>query len=191
MKSIELKELQNYLPYGLKFISPDDSGVWEMTEIKLYRLRKKITEIWVGGNQKGCPYFKNNYIQKIKPIVRPLSDLAENLHDLKLQPMLELFDICIKNKFNYTDEVLENIFGSMIEVYNNDGFGIVIPDHEGRSHELIYKKTESINEFILNINDVRFEIDQTILFEKLLEWHFDVFGWIDKGLAKDLNTLKK
>lgn len=27
--------------------------------------------------------------------------------------------------------------------------------------------------------------------EKLLEWHFDVFGLIENGLAIDINTLKK
>lgn len=27
-------------------------------------------------------------------------------------------------------------------------------------------------------------------FEKLVSWHFDVFGLIDKGLAIDINTLK-
>ena len=28
-------------------------------------------------------------------------------------------------------------------------------------------------------------------FEKLVSWHFDVFGLIEKGLAIDINTIKK
>jgi len=28
-------------------------------------------------------------------------------------------------------------------------------------------------------------------FEKLISWHFDVFGLIEKGLAIDINTLKE
>ena len=27
--------------------------------------------------------------------------------------------------------------------------------------------------------------------EKLLEWHFDIFGLLEKGLAVDINTINK
>jgi len=36
--------------------------------------------------------------------------------------------------------------------------------------------------------------DKTMCFyqaERLLEWHFDIFGLIEKGLAIDINTLKQ
>jgi hypothetical protein len=36
------------------------------------------------------------------------------------------------------------------------------------------------------INDNNF-----ILFQKLFEWHFDIYGLIDAGLAIDINTLNK
>jgi len=36
------------------------------------------------------------------------------------------------------------------------------------------------------IHNLKFEIVQ-----QLFEWHFDVFGLIDKGLAIDINTIKK
>lgn len=29
------------------------------------------------------------------------------------------------------------------------------------------------------------------ILERLCEWHFDIFGLIEKGLAVDLNTLHK
>jgi hypothetical protein len=32
---------------------------------------------------------------------------------------------------------------------------------------------------------------EIIVYKMLLEWHFDVYGLIDKGLAIDINTLKK
>lgn len=39
------------------------------------------------------------------------------------------------------------------------------------------------------INDLRF-LPYNII-EKLLEWHFDIFGLIDAGLAIDYNRIKK
>jgi len=33
-------------------------------------------------------------------------------------------------------------------------------------------------------------IDGYLIMQKLLEWHFDIYGLIDKGLAIDINTLK-
>jgi hypothetical protein len=41
-------------------------------------------------------------------------------------------------------------------------------------------------------NDIRW-LNSTyyVIIEKLFEWHFDVFGLIEKGLAIDINTLKQ
>lgn len=43
-----------------------------------------------------------------------------------------------------------------------------------------------------NPNDMVDEIvhESYLLMQKLIEWHFDVFGLIEKGLAIDINTLK-
>ena len=38
---------------------------------------------------------------------------------------------------------------------------------------------------VLDINDA-----PQVVFKKLLEWHFDVFGLIDKGLAIDINNVE-
>jgi len=40
------------------------------------------------------------------------------------------------------------------------------------------------------IEQIKTGFIEVIVFNKLVEWHFDLFGLIDKGLAIDLNTIK-
>ena len=46
------------------------------------------------------------------------------------------------------------------------------------------------NSFWYEIDKFDYRYLYAMDFEKLLEWHFDVFGLIDAGLAIDINTLK-
>jgi hypothetical protein len=41
-----------------------------------------------------------------------------------------------------------------------------------------------------NYNQTIDLMDGYLIMQKLLEWHFDIYGLIDKGLAIDINTLK-
>lgn len=40
------------------------------------------------------------------------------------------------------------------------------------------------------IEQIKTGFIEVIVFNKLISWHFDLFGLIDKGLAIDLNTIK-
>lgn len=46
-------------------------------------------------------------------------------------------------------------------------------------------------EFIDYFNETSIEHLSYCIYSQLLEWHFDVFGLIPKGLAIDINTLKR
>ena len=47
------------------------------------------------------------------------------------------------------------------------------------------------DEWILETGHIRIGHLPFVVIEKLFEWHFDVFGLIDQGLAIDINTLYK
>lgn len=56
----------------------------------------------------------------------------------------------------------------------------------------IYKPSNYPIEISIQTEDYTQEIDLYdgyIILQKLFEWHFDVFGLIEKGLAIDINTL--
>ncbi len=42
-----------------------------------------------------------------------------------------------------------------------------------------------------NTNIYAYSMDYFLIQQKLFEWHFDVFGLIEQGLAIDINTLSK
>jgi hypothetical protein len=120
---LELKHLAPYLPYGLKVID-SDGNIDIVTCID-------IEEI-------------DGY--KIKPILRPLSDLQNRDLDLWID------------------------------------FGVEID--EMNTHYLI----DALVGGTFYAKDIHFAFRVR---EALFKMHFDVFGLIPKGLAIDINTLKK
>lgn len=56
-----------------------------------------------------------------------------------------------------------------------------------------YSTNDFVGEWLYQFKQGRLFFNEEIPFkiiQKLLEWHFDVFGLIDAGLAIDINTLK-
>jgi len=101
-------------------------------------------------------------ILSLVPILRPLSDITKNI------TINEITFIPIK-KLN-----------EHIGFYN--------------SRFIDYDDGESKNTLHFSFFDVYFEsleFDKILEIQnKLLEWHFDIYGLIDKGLAIDINTIK-
>lgn len=124
---LELKHLAAYLPYGLKveYSLPE----WQQKQIdKITMLSISHSRVYIES------YNFNGWIEKYKPILRPLSYLTKE-----------------------------------IEV-NGEKF---IPRMKFYGTPLDYKITSNSYDVI----------------QKLLEWHFDIFGLIDSGLAVDINSL--
>ena len=51
---------------------------------------------------------------------------------------------------------------------------------------------ENVSKFVFegeNISDVNWLLEPFIIFQKLIEWHFDIADLISKGEAIDVNTL--
>lgn len=100
-----------------------------------------------------------------KMVVRPLSDLTKEIihKGKKFVPLIELAKLNMKRE-NW-------------KVFKKGKNKVVCEGWEFS----YYQKS-----FMM---DGRPEIDQMRFFNKLFQWHFDVFGLIEKGLAIDINTI--
>lgn len=98
-----------------------------------------------------------------KPILRPLSDLEKEIeHGERFVPILKLKELFLDNTLNYG-----------LSIWGWVGF---------------WNDYNQIPMFLTG--EIMPECHYGI-FEFLLEYHFDVFGLIEKGLAIDINTLEK
>ena len=113
-----------------------------------------------------------------KPILRPLSDLIKPCLDGKLIPIVELA------------KIYEEVFGEIKTKQVTNLSACLYTDSEDVEMVFVYHwKTQSfcantyLEKDFINVHQ------QFSLFQKLIEWHFDIAGLIEKGEAIDVNTL--
>lgn len=164
---LELKHLAAYLPYK--------------TKVQRNNFEKSIIELTIENLQM---ILSNSD----KLVLRPLSDLTKEIevNSARFIPMLKLAEIGITDNEGITF-LCENNF---ISNFGFARYGIKILVH----NELNYFNfmTEEISFYYENQHGQHDSIDnQYQLFQKLLEWHFDIFGLIEKGLAVDYNTINQ
>lgn len=130
-------------------------------------------------------YLDNDNESDFKPILRPMSDLVKEIeqHGRKFIPIIELHDV----KFN-TCLTSNDCLGST----SHDSYGKVYACETSISK---IEYAEHFQEFKCSAmgldGDEHFAGVNYQLFQKLFEWHFDVFGLINTGLAIDINTIKE
>jgi len=192
---LELKHLAGYLPYGLKVFRENKSVPSDTFVIK-------------GATKENVFLSENGLvvvdIDRIKPILRPLSDLTKEIEvngekfvplemllkehltiqirGFKSAPKYEIIK-CEHNSFKYSNPISNEYSITYLEPINN-GFSYV--------RKLIYDDT--FYRFILrNVSPEEKFVGMSYreLDELLLEWHFDIYGLIEKGLGIDINILGK
>jgi len=165
---LTIKHLAPYLPYGLK-------GSWTET----FEIEKLIgfCEDEVITNVEQFP------LKDFKPILRPLSDLIEEIehNGEKFIPLIKLFDISVGHNWSST-----NYLGCILGV---NEFWLQLKDKKP-SFAFGYNWENEMFYYLTKENYYLKVYNQLGLFNKLFEWHFDVFGLIEKGIAIDINTLK-
>jgi len=159
---LELKHLTPYLPYELKLHYEHTNKTGQISNIYTIGEGYDNDDIKIsidGGSDE--------HIWMYKPILRPLSDLIKDIHGIGI-PLFEL----LKIQYNeFTRAVLNEGYPWKFKEMN-DGF------------------------YVMDINDTPYlsinkdlRVCEIWILEKLFEWHFDVFGLIEKGLGIDINTL--
>lgn len=163
---LELKHLAPYLPYSLKWMFGNTLyyTAWMST--------KNISVINPKGYGELEKFRYKNIPKDLKPILRPLSDLTEEIehNGETFVPGLMLVDPDKKEWDKMKCEFYNSFpkiptHNKWIQVYHSD-LGQVI----------------SINP--KNVSHLPYNV-----FYRLFEWHFDVFGLIEAGAAIDKNTL--
>lgn len=164
---IELKELAGYLPYGLKIIEVAD----HLPTLLIGIGKDRTGEIFCEVEDFRYPESIYLNIKDIKPILHPLSDLTkEREHNgERFIPILRIFGGDDYEKYNCKIDIVDRpILGKRID--------ISIEGLEGPCISFSLKN-------ILR-NGLTYES-----WQQLHEWHFDLYNWIGKGLAIDINTL--
>lgn len=162
MEKLDFKYISPYLPYGLEFVCVDrESTEYEIACASSVHLANEIIDVC------GVDYdFSDLGGKEIKPLLRPLFDLTKNDLKEKLYQYYESLGIDIKlvkydsGNDNPFDMTLTATYKLMDDVFTD----VLI--ERGSTSETPYH-----------------------IFSWLCEKHFDVFGLIKKGLAKDINTI--
>jgi hypothetical protein len=169
-QKLELKHIAPYLPYGIPAIlSP--KGIFNQDDeypnprTKELCIVKNIS-IWepeiTGQLHISDTYsFDFDEIEEICICLRPLSDLTKEI-EVNGERFVPLS--VLVEKFRPLSRDLS------IYLFN----GSICIDIETEDY------SQTIDLF-----------DGFLIIQKLIKWHFDIFGLIEKGLAIDINTLKK
>jgi hypothetical protein len=168
-EKLTFENLAPYLPYGL---------IAEMIMYKCDYVGKKYdiikgVEQW-SKNGDWCLLTEGGSkppLDKIKPILRPLSDLTKEIEvdGEKFVPLIELCKIYLPDECRlgvpYTCNGYTITYGGLTFGYTREeGFCVSDKDYH--------------------------DLNQLTLFKKLYKWHFDLEGLIEKGLAISYNEIK-
>lgn len=180
MEILEIKHLAPYLPYGVKFISELDKPYDEFGRQPIWTING-IHELFGGYSLLTKDNNDSYAITKCKPLLRPLSDITKEIehNGEKFVPLKRI----TKEYYDPDNETIfdnENLFKI---VYNKYCY----PSNNKRtSHWWLSYNEESIS---FDNQEVESVLPQYRLLQKLFEWHFDLFGLIEKGLAVSYNDL--
>jgi hypothetical protein len=178
MEKLELKHLAPYLPYGLNIL--------------IKRLKYPVSEYVEKLSISNLGVIENK-IYNVKPILRPLSDLTKIIEHNgdKFVPIKKIIEIVLGKKL-----IQKMTFVNMTERHNY--FVCCYKNQHGYFYHLSIFEHTFLKVFVIQI-----EVSNNIskrksevwgvpysVFEYLLEWHFDIFGLIKKGLAVDIDTFK-
>jgi predicted nucleic acid-binding protein len=124
---------------------------------------------------------------KNKPILRPLSDLTKEIevNGEKFVPLEKLYPdkhVLFNSKRDKKDILF---IETKTEAGASADYKLLI-DNQWRFKFSTLKSGYVGNFFVFN----QYVINNYSLYQKLLEWHFDIYGLIENGLAIDINTLK-
>jgi hypothetical protein len=179
--------ITSYIPYGLKVCdTSQENYIFDLNEW-LFR-----------GYQNVQPFFKNHFDQilnddSLKIVLRPISYLREEIE--------------VNGKSFYPLEIIGKIIDEEYVVMSEDEDGIIVGkdvnprcghDYEcdcmSYTYDLFYKDFNFYSTIYQdgNPDDLVDEIthESYLLIQKLIEWHFDVFGLIEEGLAISIHDVE-
>lgn len=156
---------------------PEDIIGLKLGLIKRVSFWKNYINLDIGIKSEGLKRFALNLNaeRKFKLVLHPLSDLSKEIeyNNKKFIPLVEL----LKTKHN-----------NWYKKYNGTRYGEIRFNEKKAWFE--YQATLEVTVNLYGGYDL-FCFPEYWIMEKLFKWKFDVFGFIEKGLAVDINTLNK
>lgn len=185
MRQLTIKELAPYLPYNLRILRPDNRTILTVCGLTTYGINNRWHyHFKENGNTIGDMQSKGN-----KPILRPLSDLTVEIehNGEKFVPIEKLLHIAQENLYGYKiDSLFKIISGESF--LTEDSWAFIQHSERGRN-AIFYRQTNQFRWFEYMVDGDIIRIDELVLFQKLFEWHFDVYGLIPDNLAIDINKI--
>lgn len=177
---LELKHVAGYLPYGLK--ATDKYG--NIREVCLNHFTYDTKTV---GINHLITYENQTVLHK--PTLRNLSDLTKEIevNGEKFVPMVKLAEMA---GLDTTDVKLNTKNFSGI-ICSGIACNIENDDNDDEWEVLAFDNKNGFGHHFRPSNDWTIVMNQFELWEKLFEWHFDIHGLIESGLAIDMNTLNE
>jgi len=184
MEKLELKHLAPYLPYQLECYGA--SEIWHLEGLS-------HRKIWIKNSRGFQTMDYGDFEADYSILLHPLSDLTKQIDcpefmGEKFVPIVELAKIADidTSDEDYHAVSFNDIHAVKFNIENDDDdYTHVCFAYDSYNNFGVHKRrsTEDHNGDIFHVPH-QFE-----LWSKCFEWHFDVFGLIEKGLAIDINTL--
>lgn len=184
-RELTLTDIAEYLPYGLK-IQDEDQDIWTIRQLG------NVDPCMDGDvgliSDDGC-YEYYTYIDDIKPVLRPMSDLCVEITDKDYNdghpfvPLVELAKIAGIGKVDVLEDECEGTFSVGISQYICDDYAAY--DFKWSDDRCSFVLTEE------DSNNALEEYGNYRLFDLLHRLKLDFRGQIDAGLAVSVHDLKR
>lgn len=175
-----LNKINNYIAYKPRVKTPLGIGT-VIIDQNCYRIQYDNGKF--ENLVKSIRFWKDDF----KILLLPLEYLTKEIevNGEKFVPIKELFQIAYHSIYGYRFTDGEYLMISEEHLALQATETVSLPNTT-----TIYKygfTVELPNQFLMSCNGNYLTIPNLTMYEKLFEWHFDVFGLIEKGLAIDFN----
>src|SRR5690625_2172998 len=185
MKTLELKHIAPYLPYGLNVTFEGDDYIHEVAGLNITERGVELIspfEHWGTARIEDC-----------MPILRPLSDLTKEIehNGVRITMMEEIAKIERPNIMNALNKVKDITVFNRGMSFTSRKMGVAYR-YEDTVIEITHYKDAVFHKKVTHGNDswvFSYFHNYPAIIDKLLEWHFDIHQLIEAGLAIDINEL--
>lgn len=178
---LELKHLAPYLPYGLKYYPSEKSDLFFDLYADYAPNSSWKYDLALEENDEYALKLKSSYLFQKEPFVT-IEDNEIFLGQFESSLGFDVDDVYISE----VKPILRPLSDLTKEIeVNGEKFAPF------KWFNFINSDIDFETQILALSSDFRWlESTNYGIIEKLLEWHFDVFGLIEKGLAIDINTLE-
>lgn len=185
---IKLEEICGYIPHNLNIIVETDFANRVVNKkARLDGIHCKC--VGYSTLNEGIKVGGLTEIDNIKLILRPLSDLTREIeHNWeKFVPIVKLYGLAVEE----SELMMFQPNMRYISEIDRTSLAYAITKDMSEGYQFNYLHNYQYFSLVHSLTGTCEVINQLQLFQKLFEWHFDVFGLIERGDAIDINTLKE